>query len=153
MQPDNSKHIDGDGENCPFFHGRNATKNIDWNDVACNFKERRFICSKPICSSGKACFTFKLCLHELPPEIQQIKSVSEAGNPLTAIIASISSVVLLLSIASTVFLLHRRKKNVKEEVVAQGDENPVYGMYYFANGEHIDYGSAEVQDNNEYYGT
>ena len=39
------------------------------------------------------------------------------------------------------------------EVVAQGDANPVYGMYYFADGEHIDYGSAEVQDDNAYYGT
>ena len=58
-----------------------------------------------------------------------------------------------MSIGATMFLLHRRKKNVKEEVIAQGDENPVYGMYYFANGEHIDYGSAEVQDDNEYYGT
>ena len=42
---------------------------------------------------------------------------------------------------------------MREEVIAQGDENPVYGMYYFANGEHIDYGSAEVEDNNAYYGS
>ena len=54
VQPDNSKYQDGDGENCLLFHGKNAT-NVDWNDVACNLKEREFICSKPICPPGKAC--------------------------------------------------------------------------------------------------
>ena len=42
---------------------------------------------------------------------------------------------------------------MREEVITQGDENPVYGMYYFANGEHIDYGSVEVEDDNMYYGS
>ena len=69
------------------------------------------------------------------------------------LIASISTVAMLLCIAVLVFFLCRHKKNVKEEVVAHGDENPVYGMYYFANGEHIDYGSAELEDDNAYYGT
>ena len=69
------------------------------------------------------------------------------------LIASISTVAMLLCIAVLVFFLCRHKKNVKEEVVVHGDENPVYGMYYFANGEHIDYGSAEVEDDNMYYGS
>ena len=36
---------------------------------------------------------------------------------------------------------------------ARTASSEVYGMYYFADGEHIDYGSAEVQDDNAYYGT
>ena len=80
-------------------------------------------------------------------------SESNAANPPVMLIASISSVAMLLCIAVLVFFLCRRKKNVKEEVVAHGDENPVYGMYYFADGEHIDYGSVEVEDDNAYYGT
>ena len=80
-------------------------------------------------------------------------SESDAGNPPVMIIASISTVTILLCIAFLAFFLYRHKKNVKEEVVAHGDENPVYGMYYFANGEHIDYGRVEVEDDNAYYGT
>lgn len=133
QQPDNSSYRDGDGENCLLFHGKNAN-NTDWNDVACNFKERRFICSKPMCP-------------------KEMKSQTVAADMPTAIIASITAVGLLLSIAVIVFFLLRRNKNVKEEVVTQGDENPVYGMYYFADREHIDYGSVEVHDDNEYYGT
>ena len=90
-------------------------------------------------------------LYDLFPDIQHVKS--ESDDILTRTIACISVVILLLSIAVIVFFLHRRKKNVTEEVVEQGDENPVYGMYYFANGEHIDYGSVEVHDDNDYYGT
>ena len=56
QQPDNSNHKDGNGEDCALFHGKNTTKNIDWNDVACNIKERQFICSKVICGLGKASF-------------------------------------------------------------------------------------------------
>ena len=58
QQPDNSNHRDGNGEDCALFHGKNVT-NVDWNDVACNFRERQFICSKPICPPGKV-FT-KVC--------------------------------------------------------------------------------------------
>ena len=52
-----------------------------------------------------------------------------------------------------VIILRMFKKKTPEEPVQQGDENPVYGMYFFADGEHIDYGSAEVQDANMYYDT
>ena len=38
-------------------------------------------------------------------------------------------------------------------VVQQSDENPVYGLYYFANGEHIDDATVEARDDNPYYDT
>ena len=42
-----------------------------------------------------------------------------------------------------------REPEIEEEV----DENPVYDMYYFADGEQVDYGTSEVEDENQYYGT
>ena len=52
-QPDNSRFRDGDGENCALFPGNEASTK-DWNDVACNLKERQFVCSKLICPQGEA---------------------------------------------------------------------------------------------------
>ena len=44
---------DGDGENCALFPGNKASTE-DWADVACNLKERQFVCTKPICPQGEA---------------------------------------------------------------------------------------------------
>ena len=63
-----------------------------------------------------------------------------------------SSVLLILCIAVVVFLLARRLKIKREPSVEQRDENPVYDMYYFSDGQHVDYGTSEVQDENENYG-
>ena len=51
-QPDNSSNQDGAGENCALVIG-NKSRHIGWDDVPCNFKEREFVCRKPMCS-GKA---------------------------------------------------------------------------------------------------
>ena len=64
-----------------------------------------------------------------------------------------SSVLLILCIAVVVFLLARRLKIKREPSVEQRDENPVYDMYYFSDGQHVDYGTSEVQDENKNYGT
>ena len=81
------------------------------------------------------------------------RNKDSATDDLTIAIASVGSIIALLCVGVFVLFLCKRKNNKREEVIAQGDENPVYGMYYFANGEHIDYGSAEVEDDNAYYGT
>ena len=60
---------------------------------------------------------------------------------------------MILFIAVLAFLLSRRPKRPREPSVEQRDENPVYDMYYFADGQHVDYGTSEVQDDNQYYGT
>ena len=63
------------------------------------------------------------------------------------------SIFLLLCVAFIAFLLCRkRSKNPKEKPV-EVDENPVYDMYYFADGDRIDYGNVEVEDENQMYGT
>ena len=71
----------------------------------------------------------------------------------TLVIASVSSVLVILFIALLVFFLCRRLKRTREPSVEQCDENPVYDMYYFADGQHVDYGTSEVEDDNQYYGS
>ena len=71
----------------------------------------------------------------------------------TLVIASVSSVLVILSIALLVLFLCRRLKRTREPSVEQCDENPVYDMYYFADGQHVDYGTSEVEDDNQYYGS
>ena len=64
------------------------------------------------------------------------------------------SIFLLLCAAFIAILLCRkRSKKPKEKPVEEVDENPVYDMYYFADGDRIDYGNVEVEDENQMYGT
>ena len=71
----------------------------------------------------------------------------------TLVIAIASSVFVILCIAVLAFLLSRSLKRKREPSVEQRDDNPVYDMYYFADGQHVDYGTSEVQDENQYYGS
>ena len=58
----------------------------------------------------------------------------------------------VLLFAALVFLLTRHvRRNLGGPSVEQSDMNPVYEMYYFADGQHVDYGNAEVEDANPYY--
>ena len=74
--------------------------------------------------------------------------------PASAIISSVVGVVLLALLA---FFICRHKQQKRTRTTStleeNNDENPVYGMYYFADGQHIDNETAEVQDENEYYGS
>ena len=69
--------------------------------------------------------------------------------------SAVSSVVGVLFLALLVFFICRHQKSTRttSAVEENNDENPVYGLYYFADGEHIDYETAEVQDDNDYYGS
>ena len=69
------------------------------------------------------------------------------------IAALVISLVVLFLLASVLFLvLRRRKKQRDTKETEDEDENPVYGMYYFATGDHIDGSMSEVVDTNDYYG-
>jgi len=133
QQPDNSNHPDGDGEDCILFHSKKATNpdNVDWNDVACNLRKRKFVCSKPLCQDG--------------PDNDSLVG--------TVAIASVIVILILACVAVIAFMLFRRSKKTKVEEPAEVDENPVYDVYYFADGDRVDYGNAEAQDVNELYGT
>ena len=67
------------------------------------------------------------------------------------VIVSTCSVLVIFCIALLAFLLSRRLRRTREASVERRDENPVYQMYYFSDGQHVDYGNAEVEDDNPYY--
>ena len=60
---------------------------------------------------------------------------------------------MIFFVAVLVVFMCKRKRRNRTPSVEHNDENPVYGMYYFADGRHIDDGTVEVQDDNTYYGT
>ena len=47
----------------------------------------------------------------------------------------------------------QRKKKVIEQPAKFDDLNPVYCLYYFTDGQQVDYNQAEVTDENQYYGS
>ena len=63
------------------------------------------------------------------------------------------SIFLLLCVAFIAFLLCRKRSKKPKEKPVEVDENPVYDLYYFADGDRIDYGNVEVEDENQMYGT
>ena len=72
----------------------------------------------------------------------------------TAAVASVISILILVFVAVLAFLLYRRSRKTKvEEPIEEVDENPVYDVYYFADGDRVDYGNAEAKYENELYGT
>ena len=85
----------------------------------------------------------------------QLPTDSRAAVPDSIVVVStISSLIVVLFVAVLVFFIcKRRRRNRAPSVEHNADENPVYGMYYFADGRHIDDGTVEVQDDNTYYGT
>ena len=46
----------------------------------------------------------------------------------------------------------RRKKENKSNQAMDEDMNPVYGLYYFSDGERVDENNSEMMDENTYYG-
>ena len=67
---------------------------------------------------------------------------------------AIVAVGLLFLLALVGVLVVRRNKRKQKAAVRPKveDKNPVYGMYYFADGRRIDEGRSEVTDGNDYYG-
>ena len=77
-------------------------------------------------------------------------------SPTTVVASAVAAVILLLSLVLVLVLVWRcKKKNQRKEVNEPRveDENPIYGMYYFVDGGHIDAGRSEVVDDNAYYGS
>ena len=77
------------------------------------------------------------------------------GSKTSALIPALTSLgVIVIGVVAlaTVCVLKRKKKQRTARDLKKEEENPVYGMYYFADGRHIDEGRLEVVDNNDYYG-
>ena len=47
----------------------------------------------------------------------------------------------------------RKYVEIQKQIQIHKYKNPVYGMYYFADGGHVDQGGSEVTDDNCYYGS
>ena len=68
-------------------------------------------------------------------------------------VASSLVLLVLLVLVLVLALRHKKRKNQRAAgEIKHTDENPVYGMYYSATGDHIDEGTSEVVDENDYYG-
>ena len=63
------------------------------------------------------------------------------------------TVVVVVVVVVLVFLVCRLTRRPRAPSIPRVNENPVYGMYYFPDGERIDYATVEVEDENPYYGT
>ena len=78
---------------------------------------------------------------------------TNSGFSQPAVVASaVATVILLLSLVLAL-VLAKKKNEWKEARAGAGvvDLNPIYGMYYFADGENIDAGRSEVVDDNADY--
>ena len=100
------------------------------------------------------CFhTFLICV--FVPQVFTIATIfTKPGfSPTTVVASAVAAVILLLSLVLVLVLVLVKKMNQRKEARAPGvvDMNPVYGMYYFADGEQIDAGKSEVVDDNDYY--
>ena len=76
-------------------------------------------------------------------------------SQITVVASAVATVVLLLALVLVLVLVLVKKRNQRKEANEPKveDENPIYGMYYFVDGGHIDAGRSEVVDDNDYYGS
>ena len=68
---------------------------------------------------------------------------------------SVTVILVLVSGLLAFFCLRqkmRRKKENKSNQAMDEDMNPVYGLYYFSDGERVDENNSEMMDENTYYG-
>ena len=148
--PSNSRMFDGEGENCAVVLFKTIGSS-EWRAVPCHSQEMQFVCGKPLCSSDKN---------------SQNNSNIEAGQAGKKYPADVKGVfwdqttVLLIVLICFGFLIgivvflvvlcsFRKRRSIQS--VRDADENPVYGMYYFADGTKIDSGSSTAQDTNSTY--
>ena len=95
----------------------------------------------------RICKFFPILIHPISGGLS-----SEETESILAIAGSCAFGVLLLAFVA--FLLTKRLSRCsspRASSVEDTDENPVYDMYYFADGQHVDYGTSEVEDENPYY--
>ena len=79
-------------------------------------------------------------------------SPGSENSALIPALTSLGVIIFCVVALATVCVLKRKKKQRTARDLKKEEENPVYGMYYFTDGRHIDEGRLEVVDNNDYYG-
>ena len=88
-----------------------------------------------------------------------LKQLSFAGLPSStlALITGVSVAVILVLVSGLLAFFcvrqrRRRRKENKSNQAMDEDLNPVYGLYYFSDGERVDDNNSEMMDENTYYG-
>ena len=77
------------------------------------------------------------------------KQAAGASNP--EVLGGILLAALLLCLLVVVLRHKKKKKEIAAAQKSTEDKNPVYGLYYFADGAQIDGGNTEVVDSNAGY--
>ena len=83
--------------------------------------------------------------------------LSFAGLPSStlALITGVSVAVILVLVSGLLAFFcvrQRRMRRKKSNQAMDEDLNPVYGLYYFSDGERVDDNNSEMMDENTYYG-
>ena len=74
-----------------------------------------------------------------------------SNDALTITLASLAAgALVLLAFVLVCVLRHKKKQRIDRETMDQ-DQNPIYGLYYFSDGRHIDESKSEVTDDNPIY--
>jgi len=76
-----------------------------------------------------------------------VLSVEKSTSSAVIIIVS----VLVVFLVSTLIFLFIRRQKSRKEIQSGEDLNPVYGLYYFEDGQQIDDKNAEAIDENQDY--
>ena len=67
------------------------------------------------------------------------------------IVATATAVVVFTLMLILGFVLYRKKAQGTGTQTESSDDNPVYGVYYFADDSRVDNGENAVTDSNDYY--
>ena len=111
------------------------------------------------CTQQRSIFQLTL-VHDLnfpsehrPVQTQRGNSTQTADEKSgqVAILVGISAAALLLCFLLLLLLLRHKQRKKAARQNSREDQCPVYGMYYFADGVHIDGGDSEVVDRNVNY--
>ena len=82
-----------------------------------------------------------------------MKKISGVSALIPALTSFAVSVLFLLGVGFVLVLVRKKNQQRVTKVTKAEDKNPIYGMYYFSDGEHIDESRSEVVDNNDNYGS
>ena len=83
--------------------------------------------------------------------VQTGNATADEKSGQVAILVGISAAALLLCFLLLLLLLRHKQQKKAARKNSREDQCPVYGMYYFADGVHIDGGDSEVVDRNVNY--
>ena len=73
-------------------------------------------------------------------------------SPVSVVLIFVGSFLLILFVVFLAIAIRRFQNRKRTQSIAEQEQNPVYGLYYFPDGNVIDSGNSLAQDNNLYYG-